>query len=184
MVVEPALTHGDCAARDVLANRVDVTDGVELRRIVWMNAGGVMNEPRVRSCDHLGAVGRRNRLTDRDDADSTARTGAFDDRIAVTIERQVGKMGVTVYELEHGCEHRREGRGGVGGTSTRSSSLLPSRTWRRSLGRWDLSARGANGRFVRTVRSSAWELMLDPEQQRRRNVNRAERRDENTKRHH
>src|SRR5450759_4181030 len=103
VVVEPTLTNRDGARRDLLANVRDVARGVEVRGVMWMHAGGVVTESRMRRGDERRASCRRERLSDADDGRRARLPRPGDDLLAVGIERRIGEVRVAVDEGRHVC---------------------------------------------------------------------------------
>jgi hypothetical protein len=98
MIVEAALSHGDRAAEEKVAELRDVALRVEGRSVVRVDSGGWENESSV-----FRGVLRRDRsrgdgLTDADDGDRARIAGAGDYRVAVAGERRVREVGVAVDE--------------------------------------------------------------------------------------
>jgi len=47
VVVEPALAHRDCTGSHMVTNRLGVPHVIEIRGVVGMDAGGMIDVPRV-----------------------------------------------------------------------------------------------------------------------------------------
>ncbi len=68
VVVEPALAHRNRAFGYVAANRLDVAHVIEIRRVVGMDAGGMIDVPRVGRGDAGSSIGGGDRLANGYDA--------------------------------------------------------------------------------------------------------------------
>ena len=112
MVVDPTLAHRNGASSDVSSNGFDVAHFVEVGGVVRVDAGGVIDELRMRGRNAGSAVSGGNGLSDGHDARRTSIARARDDIIAVDIERSVREVSVAI-DVAHTSEHRRENRGGV-----------------------------------------------------------------------
>lgn len=102
VIVEPALSDGDCTSDDKLPNSIYMLFRIESDCIVRMYAGGAPHKAGIRGCyerrsasgaeDILGAASR----ADADNRFGSAVLRALDYRVAVAVERLVGEVRVTV----------------------------------------------------------------------------------------
>jgi len=77
---------------------------------VWMHAGRVVAEAGVSLGERSAATGGVQGLSDAHERRSARVARALDHRVAISIERRVGQMDVTVDELHHACTNRRTRR--------------------------------------------------------------------------
>jgi hypothetical protein len=105
VVIESALSNGDCAAGDQLSQCGNITDGIEVRRVVRVDAGRVWNEPGMTRRKRSGGAGGGENVSfsaarsDADDREGPGDAGPLDYLVAVAGERRVGEVRVAVDEV-------------------------------------------------------------------------------------
>ena len=101
MVVEAALTHGDGAPRDELADGVGIAGLIERRGVVRVYARGREDESRMcrRECGR--SLPGIDRFADAHDCPAPGITQSRHHRIAVVVERRIREVRVAVDESDH-----------------------------------------------------------------------------------
>lgn len=107
VVIEPALAYCNGTSSHVSPDGFDVTRFVEICRVVRMDAGGMIDEPRVRLGNDRSAIRSGDRLSDGHDGRRAGIARADDDSVAIDIERGIGEVGMAI-DVVHTSKHRRD----------------------------------------------------------------------------
>ncbi len=105
VIIEPALSNGDCAGGEQLSQYGNITGGIEARSVMRVDAGRVWNEPGMARRKRSGGAGGGENISfsaARSDADyrkGPGEAGPFDYLVAVAGERRVGEVRVAVDEV-------------------------------------------------------------------------------------
>lgn len=100
--IESTFTDRDRTSADGLPNGTGITVVVPRAGVVWMDAGGEVDEVGMSRRDCLRAKGCGGRLAYTDKGPRSCCAGPLDHRVRFVSERGIGQMDVAIREDRHG----------------------------------------------------------------------------------